>query len=252
MKLSRCFSPHQLLFLPALALLLQATAGAQDKIVKTDGTTTDAKVLGVSGTNLQIQVGAGTIGIPLASVSQVIMPPPPEVAAAIAAFEQKDYPKALAAAKSVSDKFKGLPTEWAQQATGMLGDIYLAMNRIPDAEAAYKDFQKAYAGKSSLQSDVGIARIAVAKKDFTSAKAKLQPIAEAALKLKTVPRSDALAYSQTFYLLGQIKESENDYAGALEDYLRTVTLFPNDRVAAAGAQEKADALRKAHSGLAVP
>ena len=134
----------------------------------------------------------------------------------------------------------------------MLGDIYLAMNRIPDAEAAYNDFQKAYAGKSSLQSDVGIARIAVAKKDFPSAKAKLQPIAEAALKLKNIPRTDALAYGQAFYLLGQIKESENDYLGALEDYLRTVTLFPNDRIAAAGAQEKADALRKSHSALVVP
>jgi len=55
------------------------------------------------------------------------------------------------------------------------------------------------------------------------------------------------SYSQTFYLLGQIAESQQDFPAALEDYLRTVTLFPADRLAVAHSKERADALRKEHS-----
>ena len=52
--------------------------------------------------------------------------------------------------------------------------------------------------------------------------------------------------------MGEIKENEGNLPGALEDYLRTVTLFYYDRVAVAAAQERADALRAAHPEVAVP
>jgi hypothetical protein len=97
-----------------------------------------------------------------------------------------------------------------------------------------------------------MARIAVARKDYNAAKPKLAQITEGALKLKTVPRGDALAYSQAFLLLGQINEAQNEHADALQNYLRTVTLFPQDRIAVADAQAKADALRKAHPAATVP
>jgi hypothetical protein len=48
-----------------------------------------------------------------------------------------------------------------------------------------------------------------------------------------------------------IKEQSGDLPGALEDYLRTVTIFPEDRVAAAVAQASADSLRREH-GTTVP
>jgi hypothetical protein len=52
--------------------------------------------------------------------------------------------------------------------------------------------------------------------------------------------------------MGQVKESEGDLAAALEDYLKTVTLFYYDRTAVASAQEKADALRKANPKVFIP
>ena len=103
-----------------------------------------------------------------------------------------------------------------------------------------------------MQADVGMARIAVARKSYDEAKAKLVPIAEAALKEKTPNPAFAPAYSQTFFLLGQIAEAQQQPEVALENYLRTVTLFHEDRSAAAAAQEKANALRKKDPTLAVP
>jgi len=223
----------------------------QEKIIKTDGTTQDVKIIGVSGNNVQVQVGSGVIGLPLATITQVIMTAPADFGQATTAYEAKDYAKAAPLAKAVVDKYKGLPVDWARQATAMLGDIYVELNDLPKAEQAYLDFLKAYPGKGSLQTDVGLARIAISKKDYATAKQKLAPIKEQAMKLKNVPADVGPAYSKAFYLLGQMEEAQGDFSNALQDYLRTVTLFYQDRIAVNAAQERADALRKTNN-IAVP
>jgi len=252
MKLRRCSASHQLLFLIVGCLSVAARLYSQDTITTRDGKTQAAKIVGANGTTVQLQVAAGMVGIPLSSITQVVMAPPAEYTLAVAAYEAKDYPKALASMAQVAGKYKGLPTEWAQQAALMLGDIYVAQNELAKAETAYTDFQKFYPGRGTVQVDVSMARVAVSKKDFTAAKQKLEPLAEAALKEKSVPKAAAASYSQVFLLLGEIKEAEGDFQGALQDYLRTVTLFYQDHVAVSSAQEKADALRKAHPGLVAP
>jgi tetratricopeptide (TPR) repeat protein len=253
MKLRACFAARQLLFLcgaGTLFILILARASA-DVITTVDNRRQEVKVVGVSGSNLQVQVGAGTLGIPLASIKEVQMAAPPELTQAQQAFAAKDYKRALVLAVQVTEKYKGIPADWAQLATGMIGDIYVAMNDLTKAEAAYKEYQRLYPGSGSIQADVGIARIAVSKKDFSMAKQKLEPLAAQALKERNVPRSHAFAFSQAFYILGQVKESEGNVTGALEDYLRTVTIFHHDPAAVSAAQERADALRKEHN-VSVP
>ena len=209
------------------------------------------KIVGVAGSSLQIQIGAGTIGLPLSAVASVAMAVPPEFTAGKAAYDTQDYAKAMDPIKSVAGRFKGLPTEWAQQAAGMLGDIYVALGKLPEAEAAYQDFQKTYGGgTSSTQTDVGLARIAVSKKEFDKAKEKLTPIVTKALTERRPAPDVAAAYSQAFFLMGQIDEAAQDYPAALENYLRTVTVFAADRAAVTGAKERADALRKEHQTTA--
>ena len=252
MKLRRCFASHQLLFLIVCCLSVAAPLYSQETITTRDGKTQAAKIVGSNGTTVQLQVAAGMVGIPLSSITQVVMAPPPEYTLAVAAYEGKDYAKALSSMAQVAGKYKGLPTEWAQQAALRLGDIYVAQNDLAKAEAAYRDFQKFYPGLGAVQVDVCMARVAFSKKDYAAAKQKLEPLAETALKDKSVPKADGASYSQVFYLLGGIKEAEGDFPGALQDYLRTVTLFNQDHPAVSSAQEKADALRKAHSGLVAP
>lgn len=203
----------------------------------------DGKVLGVQGTNVQFQTQAGTIGWPLANTKEVQVAAPPEFAAAQGAFAAKDVNKALQIVAALVAKYKGLPVDWAQQATAMLGDLYIANKDFDKAEAAYKEFQRIYPGAGGVQAEVGTARIAVSKKDYATAKSKLEPIIDAALKDKAVSRANAYAYSQAFLAMGEIKEGEGNLQGALEDYLRTVTIFYYDPTAVAAAQEKADALR---------
>jgi len=256
MKLRCSFSSRQshfaLGFTVFWLLCLNNGVLAQDRLTTKDGKTQDAKILGVNGSTVQIQVGAGSIGIPLASITSVSKTAPPELADATTAYQAGDYAKALPLAKAVAEKYKGLPTGWAQQATSLVGDIQVGLGNLTEAEAAYRDYQRIYPKAGTIPTDVGMARIAVARTDYDAAKAKLEPIAAAALQEKTHNPALAPAYGQTFFLLGQIAEAQAQPEVALENYLRTVTLFYEDRSAAAAAQEKADALRKKDPTLTVP
>jgi hypothetical protein len=254
MKLRAPLLIQQLLFATGAALLLASTAHAQDVIITTDNQQRSVKVIGVSasGQTLDFFVGQGQLGLPLASVKEVRMAPPAEYSQGIAAYQAKDFAKSLGLIKTVAAKYHGMPSPWAQQATAMLGELYIALNDIPKAEAAYADFKRFYPGGGSMQSEIGLSRLAVAKQDYETAKQKLEPITKAALEEKTVTPANAMAYGQAFLVSGQVKEATGNLSGALEDYLRTVTLFYYDRVAVAAAQERADALRTAHPDVAVP
>lgn len=233
---------------------LLSSAQGQDVIILQDGRTLPGKVVGVSASGVQIQLDAkNSFALPLAQLKEVRMATvPPEFAAAQKALVAKDYNGALTNLKAL-EKYKGLPTDWAQQAAGMLGDVYVEMGQVDQAEAAYKEALRLYPGaQGGPQADLGQARLAVVKKDFETAKQHLEPIATKALAEKNVPPGLGSTYSQAFYLLGQAMEATGDLPGALEDYLRTVTLFYQDRAAVAQAQEKADALRKAHPEVFVP
>lgn len=234
--------------------MLSAAAKAQDIIVTTDNQQRPVKVIGVSssGQTLEFLVGQGKLGLPLASVKEVRMAAPPEYAAAFQAYQAKDFKKAMDLMKPVVDHFRGMPSPWAQQALSMLGDLYITLGDLPKAEATFQDFKRLYPAGGALQSEIGLSRLAVAKKDFATAKQKITPITEAAFKDKTPSPINALAYSQAFLVSGQVKEAEGNLSGALEDYLRTVTIFYQDRAAVSTAQDRADTLHKEHSDITVP
>jgi tetratricopeptide (TPR) repeat protein len=226
--------------------MAQAPGGTQATFkMRGSPTAQQGTVVGANASGVTIRIGAQTMTLPPSQFESFQMAPPPEYAAGYQANTAGEVPKALGLIKSVVDRYKGLPTEWAQYATGMLGDLYVASGDFEKAEAAYADFKKLYqvAGGGSPTSEVGLARIAVAKKDFETAKTKLEPITTEALKEKAIAPNKAVAYSQAFYVSGQVKEEQGNLQGALEDYLRTVTIFYHDRASVTLAQQKADALR---------
>jgi len=253
MKLRRCFVPRQLLFLLAAGLITSGARPAlsQETITLRGGQTTPVRILGVTSSGVKVQMGAATMVEPFGNVTAVTMNPPPEFAAAVAAYERNDLPTALRNAQAVAQAYRGLPLDWVQQAMLMVGDIYVAMNQLPQAEQEYRDYQGAYPAAGVADVNVGLARIDVARKNYDAAKAKVDPILAEALKVRNPPKAAAALIGRAFLVSGQIKEQSGDLPGALEDYLRTAAVFPEDRVAAASAQERADALRKDH-GTAVP
>jgi hypothetical protein len=205
-------------------------------------------ILSADGRIVQFQTQAGTVGYPLANVESAVMPPPPEYGLAQQAVAAKDNKKALQFARSVYDKFKGLPVDWAKVSALMVADLLIAEGDTEKAEGIFREFEQYYPGGGGLQAKVGRARIAVARKDLLSAKDSLASVTEEALKQKTVPRENAFAYSQAFYVMGLVNEADGKPQDALENYLRTVTIFFHDPSSRAAAQERADALRASNTG----
>lgn len=248
MKLRRCFAPLQLLFPLAAA----CTALSQESITLRDGQVQPVHILGMTSSGLKVEIGQAVMVEPFSNFTAVTMSPPPEFAAAQAAYESGDTQKALTLDSSVVSNYRGLPTDWAGEAMLMLGDLYLAQNQPPQAEAAYKDYQQAYPSANPDEIAVGMAGVDIANNDYAAAGAKVAPIVQHALQQRNPPTPVAELYGRAFFVSGKVKEHTGDLQGALEDYLRAAAVFPEDRVAAAGAQAAADNLRKAHSNVTVP
>ena len=235
-------------------------ARAQDRLLFKDGHVQEGKVTSMSGGTVMINLNsasgaAGQIGFDLRLLNRVEAAAPPAFHAGMTAYVAGQWDQALADLKPVAEQFRGLPTPWAQQTLATLGDLYIEKNDLARAEAAYNDYRKLYpsAGGNSLRFSLGQARIALARNDLAPAKQQLESMTSLALRDPTnVSPSDTAAYGQAFFLLGQLQEHQGQTQAALENYLRTVTLFYQDAASTARAQKSADTLRATHKDLAAP
>jgi len=227
-----------------LMIALAAIAGtvfrlpAQDVVVQKNNLRSEGQILGVADRKLKIKIGPAETNIALDQVASVTKAAPPAYEIALGEWQKGDGNKTLAVLKPLVDTFRGLPTPWAERASALIGEVFLSLDQLPAAEAAFASFQKAYPGAASL-SDIGLARLAVSKKDFATAKTKLAPIVAEAAKVKMADSVKSATYGQAFYLMGVVREAEGAYPEALQDYLRAVTLFYEDEAVVAKAQERA-------------
>ncbi|HEX8372973.1 MAG TPA: hypothetical protein VF585_09345 [Chthoniobacterales bacterium] len=254
MSFSRLLPSQQHLFAALAAtglFLLPLTVLAEDSLTA-NGVVRNGKISGVRNGNAMIKFGPGEIGIPLNQITAVSMPAPAGMARGLDLQEAGKLAEALAILKPIADQFGGLPVDWAQKASASVGDLYLSLEKSAEASAAYAKFKQLYPGAGlSLQADVGMARVAAANNKLDEAKATLKPIVAGALTKADVTKAESAAYGQAYFTLGTIAEKENNPSEALENFLRTVTIFYADRATTARAQERADALRK-NGGIAVP
>ncbi len=232
----------RILFAVAAALgLALVSVQAQDAVVQKDKQRREGQILGVADGKIKIKVGPVETGIPMDQVASVVKVAPKGYEDALASWQAGDSAKTLATLKPLVDTFRGLPTPWAERSSALLGDVYLSLDQLPAAEKAFADFQKAYPGSASL-SDIGLARLAVSKKDYATAKAKLEPVLAEAAKVTLAGTGKSAAYGQAYYLMGMINEAAGNNPEALRDYLSTVALFYEDQAVVAKAQERADIL----------
>ena len=253
------FRPGRVLFLCACSTVFLPGLRAQELPAKIylqgNPTPQEGRITGVQGDAILLTVPNGRTSVPLSQVARVEAAAPPAYATGMAAYNAGSYDKALADLRPIGDGFHGLPLDWAQQTLAALGSIYLEKNEVPKAEAAFNDYRRYYpaAPGNKLQLEVAQARIAFAKNNASQARQVLEPITRAALKAPAeVTRGDGAVYGQAFYLLARLQERENNFQGALENYLRVATLFYQDATLANRAQKGADDLRAAHKGLSAP
>jgi hypothetical protein len=239
------------------SLATPGPAQAQDRLYFKDGHTQDGRIASVGAGQVTLAVnttsGAGQMAFDLGLIDHIDSPPPPAWQPGIAAFQARDWDKALGGLRPIVDQYRGLPTDWARQASLALGDVYLEKNQLPQAESAYQAFRAAYPGSDALHLAVAQARLSMARRDEMKAKAQLEQIRDMGLQHPAqVTRADGAVYGQACFQLAQLEERHNEFQAALQDDLRTVTLFYQDGALAARAQQSADAIRAAHPEVSVP
>jgi tetratricopeptide (TPR) repeat protein len=229
----------------ALVAVLGTAASllAQDLVVQKDKQRREGEILGIADGKLKIKIGPVETSLPMDQVASVIKAPPKAYDDAMNAWQDRDANKALGLLNPIVEAFRGLPTDWAERASALLGDIYLSLDQLPAAEAAFAEFTKAYPSAKS-RSDIGLARLAVSHKDFAGAKIRLTPIVAEAESVVMAGAGKSATYGQAFYLMGIVHENEGAYPEALRDYLSAVTLFHDDKAVVAKAQERAEFLIK--------
>ena len=255
MNLRATFPARQLLsaVLGLLSLAVTGNVAAQDSVtLKTNPPQlkTGVVVTGVVGGRVMVRESSGEIGYDIKQIESVVKAPPPEFAQGMRLVETGDLEKAVPLLKAVADRFKGLPTTWAQDATAGLTNLYLSLGKLAEAEAALADFKKAYGSSSSAAAGIGEARLAAAKGKFADAKAVAEPIVREALTKKNISRAESQLYGQAYFVLGQVAEGENKLPEAMENYCRAVAIFYQERSVVAAAQMRIDDLRQ--KGVTTP
>ena len=216
---------------------------AQDVVVQKDGQRREGEITGVKADAIRIKIGPVETAVQMANVQSVEKAAPADFDAANELWRAGNAAGALAKLEPLAQKFSGLPTPWAERASSLLPELYIAQGRAADADTAFRNFQKLYPGAGS-SSELLLARLAIARKDLVTARAKLTPIVEAAKQTKLPAGADAVAMSQALFLMGEIQEGADEKSEALGNYLLVTTIFKNDPSSAARAATRAEALQK--------
>jgi len=143
----------------------------------------------------------------------------------------------------------GVDNPWVLECAGGLGQAYLALGRVADAETLYGRMKKAYSsGPAALRAEVGMA-VANSGKDTAGLLDKLKRL-EGQLKesLRPLP-ADREALAEFYFIRAEAYERKGERQKALEDYLRVSVLYPNPPSLGLRSAEKAEGLRKANKDL---
>ena len=235
-------SPAVMFF--AFLIGLSVTTGrAEDLIVQKDGVRREGQILAVKAGVIRLKVGPVETTVPMANVASVTMAPPKEFTEALSSWSKGNAAATLPLIKGLVEKFPALPTKWAERASALLGEALLATGNVAGAEVAFANFQKAYpdAGTSA---DVGLARLAIEKKDFAAARAKLSPIVEAARKTEIAKSGDCAVFGQALYLMGRTQEAAGENSEALESYLLAANIFREDEAVVSESLQRAKSLKE--------
>lgn len=235
--------PRFWFYVAALAPIPFSIVNAQDIVLQKDGQRREGEITAVKADAIRIKIGPVETAVPLANVQSVDKAAPADFQAANEMWRAGNASGALTKLEPLAAKFNGLPTPWAERTCSLLPELYIAQGRTADAESAFRNFQKLYPSAGS-SSELLLARLAVAKKDFITARVKLTPIVESAKQTKLPAGSSAVAMSQALCLMGEIQENDGKKSEALENYLLVTTIFKNDPSSATRAAARAEALQK--------
>ena len=199
--------------------------------------------------SLTFKFDKGTLSYAQADIAEVQLKERPGVAEGRKALEEGKMEEVVGKWQEPVNQYLGVDNPWVLECAGGLGQAYLALGRVADAESLYGKMKKSYpTGPAALRAEVGLA-VATSGKDSAGLLAKLQAL-EGQLKESLRPlRADREALAEFYFARGEAWEKKGDEKRALEDFLRVSILYPDPPSLGYRSAKKAEALRQANKDL---
>ncbi|NBQ64366.1 MAG: hypothetical protein EBT95_02230 [Verrucomicrobia bacterium] len=233
-------------------LLLAASGGfAQDQLRLTTGEVITGTAVKFDEANqvLVFKFDKGTLSYQRKQIAEVSLKERPGVAEGRKALEEGNMAEVVARWKEPVGQFLGVDNPWVLECAGGLGQAYLALGQVAEAETLYGKMKKGYtSGPASLRAEIGLA-VATSGRDTAGLLAKLQGL-EGQLKesLRPLP-AEREALAEFYFARGGALEKRGELQKALDDYLRVSVLYPDPPSLGQRSALKAEALRQANKGL---
>jgi len=144
-----------------LALLISITlVGAEDQIRLKNGEVLKGQAVKFDegSMTLTFKFAQGTLGYPSADLAEVRLEERPGVAEGRDAYTKGNWEEVVTRWKPSVDTLVGVDAPWVLECAGGLGQAYLALGKVADAEALYEKMKKFYVqGPAALRASVGLA-----------------------------------------------------------------------------------------------
>jgi tetratricopeptide (TPR) repeat protein len=199
--------------------------------------------------SLTFKFDKGTLSYGQADIAEVQLQERPGVAEGRKALEEGKMEEVVEKWQAPVNQYLGVDNPWVLECAGGLGQAYLALGKVADAESLYGKMKKSYpTGPAALRAEVGFA-VATSGKDAAGLLSKLQAL-EGQLKESLRPlRADREALAEFYFARGEAREKKGDANKALEDFLRVSILYPDPPSLGLRSGKKAEALRAANKDL---
>jgi tetratricopeptide (TPR) repeat protein len=235
-----------------LALLISITlVGAEDQIRLKNGEVLKGQAVKFDegSMTLTFKFAQGTLGYPSADLAEVRLEERPGVAEGRDAYTKGNWEEVVTRWKPSVDTLVGVDCPWVLECAGGLGQAYLALGKVADAETLFGKMKKFYTqGPAALRASVGLAE-ATSSRDAGALLEKLKEM-EGQLKESLRPmRADREALAEFYFVRGGAYEKKGDAKKALEDFVRVGALYPDPPSLGQRADQKAEALRMANKDL---
>jgi tetratricopeptide (TPR) repeat protein len=236
----------------AALFLIGKMAWAEDTIFLKNEQQQVGQVVGADGVKVILEIavgsGKGRVPVPISNIQRIQMTIPTEVTS----LNKADSSSVITILDPIVKKFKGLPADWVVDAMGTLADAYNATGKTTEAATYYSQIEQLFPGsKYVIKANVGKAKAALTSGNLDEAIKLLDPLIEAANKTAAPSAEEGRLYGEAFLVKGMVLEKKNDFEGALESYLTTVTSFYHHADVVNQAEELAKKLRSQNPQLVV-
>jgi TolA-binding protein len=221
----------------AASILLIGTLSAADKIYLGKSLGPTGEITKVDETTIYIKLDAtATTAVSRSEVTRVEISKPEAFWNGITAVDDGKFSEGVALLEPFYVKYQGLPDSEIEQATLYLGKSYLEVKEWSKAKDLFTYFKKAYPKSLLIDSSVsGHARALLELDQADKAANLLEKLVEERAKESSVTDEQSRALGNAFVTLGlcYLKTEKNERA--LEAFLKTTTLYFQDKNAVAHA-----------------